>query len=264
MIEFIIPAAVIVAAAAHIRIVRPSERGVVERLGKFKRIAEPGLNIVIPFVDKMTRVNITEQIDDCESMEVITQDNLNAHVDVQIYYKVLPDESNLKKSQYAVADFRDQIINLARTTTRNVLGKLSFKQANNERSTINTELEKELRVHVAKWGIDLVRVELKQIVPPPNVQSAMNDVLVAEQKKTAAIDFALALETQADGERKATIKKAEGEAKAIQEIEHSLKSSKTYIEWLKVQRWNGILPQVTNGVPFMNIPMNKSRKEEPQ
>lgn len=126
----------VVAIMRCLRIVRPDERGIVERFGKYNRTAEPGLNFVLPGIERLTRINVTEQIDDCESMEVITKDNLNAHVDVQIYYKVLPDADSLKKSQYAVNNYAFQIVNLARTTTRNVIGGLSFKEANSQRQKL--------------------------------------------------------------------------------------------------------------------------------
>lgn len=262
---------IILALIKSIRIVTQDSRGIVERLGQYNRIAEPGLQILIPFVERMVLVNITEQIDNCESMEVITKDNLNAHIAVQIYYKVLADEASLKKSQYAVNDYQQQIISLTSTTTRNVIGTMSFKEANSERSKINKALETELKKHVDEWGIALVRTEIKQIAPPTNVQEAMNDVIVAEQTKTAATDFATATELKADGEKRASIKQAEGEAKAItlkaeaeakaiEVINKTLKNAKSYPEWLKANKWDGHLPQVTGGaIPMLNLgePKNK-------
>ncbi|MBU0549020.1 MAG: SPFH/Band 7/PHB domain protein, partial [Candidatus Omnitrophica bacterium] len=103
-----------------------------------------------------------------------------------------------------------QIVNLARTTLRNIIGTLTLKSANSERGKINEELHKTLRSETASWGIDIVRTELKEIEPPKDVQDTMNKVVKAENEKVAAVDFATATETTADGARRAEIKKAEG------------------------------------------------------
>lgn len=193
-----------------IRIVRPTNRGLVERLGKYHRFAHPGFNWIFPFIDKMYRVNITEQMVDAEPQEIITNDNLNAIVDAQIYYRVKDDEQSVKSSQYNVYNVNYQIVNLARTTLRNIIGTLTLKSANSERGKINEELHNVLIKETTTWGIDIVRAELKQIDPPKDVQDTMNKIVKAENEKIAAIDFATALETSADGEKRAAIKKAEG------------------------------------------------------
>ena len=193
-----------------IRIIRPTSRGLVERLGKYRRFASPGFNWVIPFIDKLYRINITEVMVDAEPQEIITNDNLNARVDAQVYFKVKDDEESVKSSQYRVFDYRYQIVNLARTTLRNIIGTLTLKSANSERGKINTELQRTLRDETAHWGIEIVRTELKEIDPPKDVQETMNKVVKAENEKIAAIDFATATETAADGARRAEIKKADG------------------------------------------------------
>lgn len=193
-----------------IRIVRPTHRGLVERLGKYHQFANFGFNWVIPVIDKMYQVNITEQMVDAEPQEIITNDNLNAVVDAQVYYKVKDDEASVKNSQYNVNNVNYQIVNLARTTLRNIIGTLTLKSANSERGRINTELHKILIQETNTWGIDIVRTELKQIDPPKDVQDTMNKIVKAENEKIAAVDYATALETTADGEKRAAIKKAEG------------------------------------------------------
>jgi len=193
-----------------VHVVRPTMRGLVERLGKYRRYAEPGFNWIIPLVDRMFLVNITEIMVNAEPQEIITSDKLNASVDAQVYFKVRNDEENVKNSQYNVFDYRYQIVNLARTTLRNIIGTMTLKSANSERSRINEELHKTLRQETAHWGIDIVRTELKEIDPPKDVQETMNRVVKAENEKVAAIDFATATETMADGARRAEIKKAEG------------------------------------------------------
>lgn len=193
-----------------IRIVRPTHRGLIERLGKYNRFTDPGFNWVIPFIDKVYQVNITEQMVDAEPQEIITFDNLNAKVDAQVYFRVKSDEESVKSSTYNVFNYQYQIVNLARTTLRNIIGTLTLKSANSERGKINDELHKTLMNETSQWGIDIVRTELKEIDPPKDVQETMNKVVKAENEKVAAVDFATAAETVADGERRAQIKKAEG------------------------------------------------------
>jgi regulator of protease activity HflC (stomatin/prohibitin superfamily) len=219
-------AAVIVFFFAGVQIVRPTMRGLVERLGKYHRYAEPGFHWIIPLVDRMFQINITEIMVNAEPQEIITSDKLNASVDAQVYFKVRSDEENVKNSQYNVFDYKYQIVNLARTTLRNIIGTMTLKSANSERSMINGELHKTLLEETSHWGIDIVRTELKEIDPPKDVQETMNRVVKAENEKVAAVDFATATETMADGARRAEIKhaegirqatilKAEGEAQAI-------------------------------------------------
>ncbi len=201
---------VIVIAFAGLFVVRPVERSLVERFGKYNRFAQPGLHWRIPLVERIYFVNVTEQLVEAQPQEIITNDNLNARVDAQIYYKVKNDEANIKNSLYNVNNYRQQIVSLARTTLRNIIGTLTLKSANSERDKINSELLKTLAKETGSWGIDIVRAELKEIDPPKNVQETMNKVVKAENEKIAAIDYANAVETQADGEKRANIKRSEG------------------------------------------------------
>jgi len=198
-----------------IRVVRPLEKGIIERLGKYKRVADQGFHWILPIVDKMYRVNLTERMMDVLPQEVITEDNLNAKVDLVVYYKVKRDDESVKKSIYNVDRFETQIISLAQTTARNVIGTMNFKSVNSERNKINYELAKVLDTQSDAWGVQIVRVEMKEITPPADVQDTMNKVLKAENEKIAARDFATAKETEADGSRRAEIKKAEGTKQAL-------------------------------------------------
>jgi regulator of protease activity HflC (stomatin/prohibitin superfamily) len=193
-----------------IRIVRPTNRALVERLGKYHRFATPGFNWVIPVIDKMYKINITEKMINAEPQEIITNDNLNARVDAQVYFKIKPDEESVKNSQYNVNSIEYQIVNLARTTLRNIIGTMTLKSANSERGKINKELHATLLDETMNWGIEIVRTELKEIDPPKDVQETMNKIVKAENEKIAAVDFATATETRADGEKRAEIRKAEG------------------------------------------------------
>lgn len=195
---------------AGIRIVRPTHRGLIERLGKYRKLAGPGFHWIIPVIDRLFLVNVTEQMVDAEPQEIITNDNLNASVDAQVYFKVKADEESVKGSIYNVNNYKYQIVNLARTTLRNIIGTLTLKSANSERGKINAELYKTLHTETQSWGIEIVRTELKQIDPPRDVQETMNKVVKAENEKIAAIDSATAAETVADGVKRAKIKEAEG------------------------------------------------------
>jgi regulator of protease activity HflC (stomatin/prohibitin superfamily) len=193
-----------------IRIVRPTQRGLIERLGKYHNFACPGFHWIIPIVDKLYMVNVTEQMVDAQPQEIITNDNLNASVDAQVYFRVKSDEECVKSSIYNVNNYKWQIVNLARTTLRNIIGTLTLKSANSERGKINAELYKTLHNETQTWGIEIVRTELKEIDPPKDVQETMNKVVKAENEKIAAIDSATAAETNADGIKRAKIKEAEG------------------------------------------------------
>ncbi len=211
-----------------VKIVRPTHRGLIERLGKYARFANPGFHWVIPIIEKIYLVNVTEQMIDAEPQEIITNDNLNASVDAQVYFKVNSDEESVKNSIYNVNKYQYQIVNLARTTLRNIIGTLTLKLANSERGKINSELHKTLNNETRNWGIDVVRTELKQIDPPKDVQETMNKVVKAENEKIAAVDFATARETLADGEKRAKIKEAEGTRQAkILEAEGEAEAIKT-------------------------------------
>ncbi|MCU0424182.1 MAG: SPFH/Band 7/PHB domain protein [Candidatus Kapabacteria bacterium] len=207
---FVALIAILVIFFLGIRIVRPTERGLIERLGKYKSFAEPGFNWIIPIIDRMYKVNTTEQMVDAEPQEIITNDNLNARVDAVVYFRVFPDEKSVVNSQYNVNNYTLQVVNLARTTLRNIIGTLTLKSANSERGKINSELHRTLAEETANWGIQIVRTELKEIDPPKDVQETMNKVVKAENEKIAAVDYATAAETVADGVKRAKIKEAEG------------------------------------------------------
>jgi regulator of protease activity HflC (stomatin/prohibitin superfamily) len=206
----IIAVIVVILFLSGIRIVRPTHRGLIERMGKYARFAKPGFNWILPILERMIQVDITEQMVDAQPQEIITNDNLNAKVDAQVYFKVKVDEESIKNSQYNVSNYRWQVVNLARTTLRNIIGTMTLKSANSERGRINKDLLGTLSVEARNWGMEIVRTELKEIEPPADVQETMNKVVKAENEKIAALDFANARETDADGFKRAEIKKAEG------------------------------------------------------
>lgn len=197
-----------------IRVVRPTERGLIERLGKYRKFAEPGFHFIIPLMEHMIYVNITENMVESGKREMITNDNLNATIDALIFYKVKADENSVKQSEYNVAAYEDQIVALTKTALRNIIGTMTLKEANSERNKINVDLLTLLSKETATWGIEVVRAELKEIDPPADVQATMNQVVKASNAKVAAVDFATAQETEADGSRRAAIKAAEGRKQA--------------------------------------------------
>ena len=189
-----------------IRIIRPIERGVIERLGKCTKTVEQGFHWIIPVIDKMIKVNITETMVDVEPQTVITKDKLNAIVDAIVYYQI----KDVKAAMYNVDHHERQLTALARTTLRSVIGKMTLTEANENRDEINQKVETILDKETASYGVEVLRVEIQKIQPPEDVQAAMNQVVKAEQEKIAAKDLATASETKADGERRAEIQKAEG------------------------------------------------------
>jgi len=201
-----------------LRIIRPTHRAAIETLGKYTRFQNSGITFIIPFFQKLYSVNITEQLVDVMRQEVITKDNLNCTVDAQVYFKVGDSEQELKNALYQVNNYTEQIVQLARTTLRNVIGDNVFKDVNSQRGKLNQEVFATMEQETKDWGITIVRVELKEIEPPADVQETMNMVIKAENDKQSAIDFANARETKADGERRASIKQAEGKSEAIQKV----------------------------------------------
>ena len=202
----LIAVGILIILFAGFKTVRPIERGVIERFGKYQRTKEAGLTWIIPMIDKMYKVNITEQMVDVMPQMVITKDKLNAEVDAVVYYMI----RDVKASIYNVDNHRSQLTSLARTTLRAVIGNMTLTDANEKRSDINSQVETVLDKETNSYGVEVLRVEIQKIEPPEDVQDSMNKVVKAEQEKIAARDMATATETRADGEKRAEIKKAEG------------------------------------------------------
>lgn len=213
MIEVITTVLLIVAGILFlmgIRLVRPTEKATIERLGRYDRPANDGFNWIIPIIESMVYQDITEKMMDIAPFEAITKERLNTRVDLVVFYKVREDKESIYKSLYKVSNFESQIVRISQTTARNVIGTLPFDTLNSERNLINTKLAKVLSQQSIAWGVDIVRVETKEISPPQDVQESMNKVLKAQNDKKASIDLATAVETQADGRKRASIKEAEG------------------------------------------------------
>lgn len=194
-------------AAMGIRIVSPYEKGVIERLGRYHNTAQPGLTFIIPFVDTMRKVDMREQVVDVQPQEVITKDNVVVTVDAIVYYEA----TDPVKLTYNVADFYSAATKLAQTNLRNVIGETELDQALTSREMINAKLRAVLDDATDKWGVRVVRVEIKRIDPPADVTNAMHRQMKAERDKRAQI-------LDAEGTRQARILQAEGEAEAIRRV----------------------------------------------
>ena len=206
---------VVLLLGSGLRTIRPTHRGLVETFGKYTGFRSPGLTWIVPLgIQRLIQVNTTEQMSNIEPQEIITKDNLNAQVDLVVYYKIRRTEDDIKASIYEVNNVDMQLETLARTTARNVIGTLEFKEVNSERDKLNIRIQTILAREAKGWGVDVLKVELKDIQPPADVQSAMNMVIKAENEKIAAVNLATARETEADGSRRAAIKKAEGDRQA--------------------------------------------------
>ncbi len=208
----------LIVAGTGIRIVRPYERGLVERLGKFKKEVKAGLHFIIPFFDKMIKVDMREHVIDVPPQEVITKDNVVVVVDAVIYYEV----TDAFKSVYNVNNFEFATIKLAQTNLRNVIGELELDQTLTSRESINAKLRTVLDEATDKWGIRITRVEIKKIDPPKDIMEAMSKQMKAERTKRAAILEAEGIRQseilKAEGEKQAAILRAEGEAEAIKKV----------------------------------------------
>jgi regulator of protease activity HflC (stomatin/prohibitin superfamily) len=216
-------------AAAGVRIVRPYQRGAIERLGRFKSVCDPGLRVIIPFIDKLLKVDMREQVVDVPPQEVITSDNVVVSVDAVIFYEA----TDPRRLLYNVANFRLAVTKLAQTNLRNVIGDMQLDDALTSRDTINTKLREILDDATDKWGTRVVRVEIQRIDPPPDVVNSMHNQMKAERDRRAVVTEALGVReaavTRAEGEKSAAILgaeglrerqvlEAEGEAKAIERI----------------------------------------------
>jgi regulator of protease activity HflC (stomatin/prohibitin superfamily) len=215
ILAIIVPLIVIIyAVLSTLRIVRPTEKGLVERLGKYRRFVEGGVTFLFPFVDRIIKVNITERMTPVQRQDVITRDKVFMGVDAVVFYRIKPDEVSVKASQYNVANFAAQIDTLARTVLRDIIGGMDMSVANTSRPIINTLLKTALDEQTEKWGIEIVRAEIKDLEPPKELIISMESVLKADNDRQAAEKTAIAQATLASGQKNAAIQVAEGQKQA--------------------------------------------------
>jgi regulator of protease activity HflC (stomatin/prohibitin superfamily) len=200
---FVVAIVLFVYVAAGVKIVRPYQKGLIEQLGKYKETVEPGLRMVVPFIQTLRPVDMREQVVDVPPQEVITSDNVVVSVDAVIYYE--PTEP--QRLVYNVANFMMAVTKLAQTNLRNVIGDMQLDEALTSRDKINLELREILDDATDKWGVRVGRVEIQRIDPPPDVMHSMHEQMKAERTRRAVV-------TQAEGERQAAITRAEGDQKS--------------------------------------------------
>jgi regulator of protease activity HflC (stomatin/prohibitin superfamily) len=195
----VVAASLILVAATGFRIVRPFEKGLVEFLGRYEKTVDSGLRWVMPFVKRLTKVDMREQVVDVPPQEVITKDNVAVVVDAVIYYEA----TDPVKLKYNVANFVLAATKLAQTNLRNVVGDLDLDTALTSREIINAKLRQILDDATDKWGTRVVRLEIQRIEPPADVTEAMHRQMKAERDRRAVV-------TEAEGEKTARVLKAEG------------------------------------------------------
>jgi regulator of protease activity HflC (stomatin/prohibitin superfamily) len=204
----------IVVIARAIRIVPQAYSGVVERLGRYHKTLSPGLNLLVPFIDRLLPlVDMREQVVSFPPQPVITEDNLVVSIDTVVYFQV----TDARAATYEINNYLGAVEQLTTTTLRNVVGGLNLEEALTSRDNINGQLRIVLDEATGKWGIRVSRVELKAIDPPLSIQDSMEKQMRAERDRRAAILTAEGTKQsailEAEGARQAEILRAEGEAK---------------------------------------------------
>jgi len=209
---------IFILVANSLRIIRPYEKGLVERLGKFNREIGPGLNVIVPYIERVLKLDLREMVIDVPPQEVITKDNVIVTVDAVIYYQV----TEAFRVIYNVGNFEIAAIKLAQTNLRNVIGELELDQTLTSRERINTKLREVLDEATDKWGVKVTRVEIKKIDPPNDIMEAMSRQMKAERTKRASILEAEGYKQseilKAEGDKTAAILKAEGEAESKKRV----------------------------------------------
>jgi regulator of protease activity HflC (stomatin/prohibitin superfamily) len=207
VVLLIVAVVIFIVIASGIKIVRPWEKGLIERLGKYQRTADSGLTVIVPILERMIKVDMREQVVDVPPQAVITQDNVAVEVDAVIYYEV----TDPVKVTYNVAHYYTAATKLAQTNLRNLIGDMALDESLTSREVINTKLRQILDDATDKWGTRVTRVELQRIEPPRDVTEAMHRQMKAERDRRAMI-------LEAEGHKQSAILKAEGQAEAIKKV----------------------------------------------
>lgn len=217
------------------KIIRQGYCGLVTRLGSYSRTLQPGLHVIIPFVDSLDReVDLREQVMPLSSQSVITKDNVNINVDAVIYYQIMNPYSAI----YEINNLVYAVEQLALTSLRNIIGEMALDDTLSSRDLINTKLQAIIDAAASKWGIKTNRIELKDINPPDDIQQSMNVQMQAERNRRAAILEAEGLKEaailRAEGQKQAVIRDAEAQAQKLRlEVEAEALTTKSYIERIK-------------------------------
>jgi regulator of protease activity HflC (stomatin/prohibitin superfamily) len=239
--------------ANAIKIITQYQKGLVERFGKYRRLADPGLNFIIPFIEQMRRVDMREQVVDVPPQEVITKDNVVVTVDAVVYYQA----TDPVKLKYNVANFILAATKLAQTNLRNVVGDLQLDEALTSREKINTQLRQILDDATDVWGTRVVRVEIQRIEPPPDVTSAMHRQMKAERERRAVVTEAEGQKRsailRAEGVKQARVLEAEGQAEAIKRVADADKYQKLTVAEGEGQAIERVFRAIHTGDPTPDL-----------
>jgi len=221
LIGSLIAVIVIFLLALSVKKVNQYEKGIVEKFNAYEKMVDPGLRLITPFVERILRVNMREQVIDVPPQEIITEDNVVVTIDAVIYYQVV----DAKLALYEIEDFELAIVKLAQTTLRNIVGEMSLDVCLTSREKINVELRSVLDQATDKWGTKVNRIELQRIDPPADIQTAMHKQKTAEQERRQLRLLATGRKEAAEQEKQAAILKAQGEkASAILQAEGQAKA----------------------------------------
>ncbi|MFC1682966.1 SPFH domain-containing protein [Candidatus Zixiibacteriota bacterium] len=243
ILPFIILAIVLLIVAANgIKIVRPWEKALIERLGKYQRTADSGLSLIMPFLERMIKVDMREQVVDVPPQGVITKDNVVVEVDAVVYFEV----TDPVKVTYNVASFYIAATKLAQTNLRNLIGDLALDESLTSRELINTKLREILDDATDKWGTKVTRVELQRIEPPSDVMDAMHQQMKAERLRRAMI-------LEAEGHKQSAILKAEGEAEAIKKVADADKYQKLTVAKGEAEAIQTVYGAIHDGNPTNDL-----------
>lgn len=253
ILTIIIIIIVVVLAFKAIKILRPYEKAVVERFGKYRRTVESGLTFIIPFIESIRKVDLREQVVDVPPQEVITKDNTVVVVDCVIFYEVT-DPFN---AVYNVVNFYQAITKLAQTNLRNIIGDLELDQTLTSREMINAQLREVLDEATDKWGTRVVRVEIQRIEPPKDIVDAMSKQMKAERMKRAAILEAEGYKQseikRAEGDKQAAILESEGQAEAIKKVAEAHKYEEVAIAEGQAQATLDVYDAIHAGNPTNDL-----------
>jgi regulator of protease activity HflC (stomatin/prohibitin superfamily) len=244
---------VFIIAMTGIRIVRPWEKGLIERLGKYQRTADSGLTIIVPIMERMVKVDMREQVVDVPPQQVITKDNVAVEVDAVVYYEV----TDPVRVTYNVANFYVAATKLAQTNLRNLVGDLALDESLTSREIINTKLREILDDATDKWGTKVTRVELQRIEPPQDVTDAMHRQMKAERDRRAMILEAEGHKRsailQAEGVKQSAILQAEGNAEAICKVAEAEKFQKWTVAAGEAQAIETVFSAIHKGNPTNDL-----------
>lgn len=238
----IIAFVIFIIAATGLKIIRPWQKGLIERLGKYQRTADAGLTLIIPFMERLIKIDMREQVVDVPPQSVITKDNVVVEVDAVVYYEV----TDPVKVTYNVANFYTAATKLAQTNLRNLVGDLALDESLTSREVINTKLRQILDDATDKWGTKVTRVELQRIEPPVDVTDAMHRQMKAERDRRAMI-------LEAEGQKRSAILKAEGEAEAIKKVADANKYEKLTVAKGEAEAVERVYQAIHNGRPTNDL-----------